>query len=98
MDWWSGRGLRWGGSWPRAPIAPWRDRFPRDNRSIPVESILFALDIVFVVLLVYWTARNDHASPDRPVTGLFAWRDGTDIAPPPAATPSRRYRRPSENA
>ena len=40
-----------------------------------MESILFALDIIGIVLLLYWSIRNDELAPDAPTVGLFAYRE-----------------------
>ena len=40
-----------------------------------MESALFAIDIIGIVLLLYWSIRNDELGPDAPTVGLFAYRD-----------------------
>ena len=40
-----------------------------------MESALFAIDIIGIVLLLYWSIRNDELGPDAPTVGLFAYHD-----------------------
>ncbi len=40
-----------------------------------MEAAFFALDIVGMILLLYWSIVNDKRGPDAPSTGLFAYRD-----------------------
>ncbi len=50
-----------------------------------MEAAFFAIDIIGVVLLLYWSIRNDELGPDAPSVGLFAYRDtiGGRAAGPP---------------
>ena len=38
-----------------------------------MEAIFFAVDIVAIILLLYWSIINDERRPDEPTTGLFAY-------------------------
>ncbi len=40
-----------------------------------MEAALFAIDIIGIVLLLYWSIRNDEVRPDAPTVGLFAYHD-----------------------
>lgn len=39
-----------------------------------MEAIFFLIDIIGVILLLYWSIENDKRGPDAPSTGLFAYR------------------------
>ncbi len=39
-----------------------------------MEAAFFAIDIIGVVLLLYWSIMNDRRGPDAPSIGLFAYR------------------------
>ncbi len=40
-----------------------------------MEAAFFAIDIIGIVLLVYWSIGNDELGPDASSVGLFAYRD-----------------------
>ncbi len=40
-----------------------------------MEGALFAIDIIGIVLLLFWSIRNDGRGPDAPTVGLFAYYD-----------------------
>jgi hypothetical protein len=40
-----------------------------------MEAIFFAIDIVGMVLVLYWSIVNDKRPPGTPTTGLFAYRE-----------------------
>ena len=40
-----------------------------------MEAAFFAIDIIGVVLLLYWSIMNDRRGPDAPSIGLFAYRE-----------------------
>ncbi len=40
-----------------------------------MESALFAIDIIGIILLLYWSIMNDRRGPDAPSIGLFAYRE-----------------------
>ena len=40
-----------------------------------MEAIFFAIDIVGMILLLYWSITNDNRKPGTPTTGLFAYRE-----------------------
>ena len=40
-----------------------------------MEAIFFAVDIVGIILLLYWSIINDDRKPGSPTTGLFAYRE-----------------------
>lgn len=40
-----------------------------------MEAIFFAVDIVAMLLLLYWSIINDERKPGKPTTGLFAYRE-----------------------
>ena len=42
-----------------------------------MEAIFFLIDIIAVILLLYWSIINDRRGPDAPSTGLFAYRTAT---------------------
>ncbi len=50
-----------------------------------MEAALFAIDIIGVVLLLYWSIMNDRRGPDAPSIGLFAYRETIKGPGPPAA-------------
>ena len=48
-----------------------------------MEAIFFMLDIIGVVLLLFWSIMNDRRGPDAPSIGLFAYRETIrSLAPP----------------
>jgi len=53
-----------------------------------MEAILFAADIIGVVMLLYWSIVNDDRKPGTPTTGLFAYLEVKGRRP--AKKPSRR--------
>jgi hypothetical protein len=53
-----------------------------------MEAIFFAIDIVGIILLLYWSIINDDRKPGAPTTGLFAYRE--TIRRRPAAATGRR--------
>ncbi len=65
-----------------------------------MEAIFFAVDIVAIILLLYWSIINDERKPGQPTTGLFAYRESLakdraktkqePSAPPPGPNHSRR--------
>ncbi len=50
-----------------------------------MEAAFFAIDIIGVVLLLYWSIMNDRRGPDAPTVGLFAYREIIQRPSPPAA-------------
>lgn len=40
-----------------------------------MEAAFFAIDIIGVVLLLYWSIMNDRRGPDASSIGLFAYRE-----------------------
>ncbi len=50
-----------------------------------MEAAFFAIDIIGVVLLLYWSIMNDRRGPDAPSIGLFAYRETIERPSPPAA-------------
>ncbi len=50
-----------------------------------MEGAFFAIDIIGVVLLLYWSIMNDRRGPDAPSIGLFAYRETIKRPSPPAA-------------
>ncbi len=50
-----------------------------------MEAAFFAIDIIGVVLLLYWSIMNDRRGPDAPSIGLFAYRETLKRRSPPAA-------------
>ncbi len=50
-----------------------------------MEAAFFAIDIIGVVLLLYWSIMNDRRGPDAPSIGLFAYRETIKRPSPPAA-------------
>ncbi len=62
-----------------------------------MEAVFFALDIIGMVLLLYWSILNDQREPGDPSIGLFAYRDSTRRRSPSntrrtSSRPSRRNR------
>ncbi len=53
-----------------------------------MEAAFFAIDIIGVVLLLYWSIRNDELGPDTPTVGLFAYRE-TNKRPGPSVALER---------
>ena len=55
-----------------------------------MEPILFLIDIIAVIVLLYWSIINDQRDSDAPTIGIFAYRKAlrppTPDAPPRAAT------------
>jgi hypothetical protein len=47
-----------------------------------MEAIFFAVDIVGIVLVLYWAIINDDRKPGSPTTGLFAYREFLHRRPP----------------
>ena len=43
-----------------------------------MEAAFFAIDIIGVVLLLYWSIMNDRRGPDASSIGLFAYRETLD--------------------
>ncbi|WP_340118799.1 hypothetical protein [Pelagibius sp. 7325] len=63
-----------------------------------MEAIFFAVDIVAIILLLYWSIINDERKPGQPTTGLFAYReslakDGSKPKQDPSAPPPGLNRR-----
>lgn len=58
-----------------------------------MEAIFFAIDVVGVLLLLYWAIINDMRKPGTPTTGLFAYRE--TIKSPRAEDAPRRPSPPS---
>ncbi len=62
-----------------------------------MEAAFFAIDIIGIVLLLYWSIMNDKLGPDAPSVGLFAYRETIrGPAPPrvrgqPSPPPRRDY-------
>ncbi len=50
-----------------------------------MEAAFFAVDIIGVVLLLYWSIMNDQRGPDAPSIGHFAYRETIKRPSPPAA-------------
>ncbi len=50
-----------------------------------MEAAFFAIDVIGVVLVLYWSIRNDGLGPDAPSVGLFAYRETIKRPSPPAA-------------
>ncbi len=59
-----------------------------------MEAAFFAIDIIGVVLLLYWSIRNDGLGPDAPSVGLLAYRETIKRPSPPAA--QERHSSPPE--
>jgi len=65
-----------------------------------MEAIFFAVDIVGIFLVLYWSIINDDRKPGSPTTGLFAYREAIKRRPAadaggPAANGRRRPSPPS---
>ncbi len=56
-----------------------------DYQVIAWKLFFFAVDIIGVVLLLYWSIKNDRRGPDAPSIGLFAYRETIKGPSPPAA-------------
>lgn len=55
-----------------------------------MEAIFFLIDIVGIVMLLYWSIMNDRQGADAQPTGLFAYRKSiTPIRKPPGARGQR---------
>ncbi len=50
-----------------------------------MEAAFFAIDVIGVVLVLYWSIRNDGLGLDAPSVGLFAYRETIKRPSPPAA-------------
>ncbi len=50
-----------------------------------MESATFAIDIIGIILLLYWSIMNDQRGPDAPSIGLFAYRETIERPSSPAA-------------
>ncbi len=50
-----------------------------------MEAAFFTIDIIGVVLLLYWSIKNNRRGPDAPSIGLFAYRETIKRPGPPAA-------------
>ncbi len=50
-----------------------------------MEAAFFVIDIIGIILLLYWSIRNDKLGPDAPSVGLFAYRETIERRSPPAA-------------
>ncbi len=50
-----------------------------------MEAAFFAIDIIGIVLLLFWSIKNDRRGPDAPTVGLFAYRETIKPSRPPAA-------------
>ncbi len=59
-----------------------------------MEAAFFAIDIIGVFLLLYWSIMNDRRGPDAPSIGLFAYRETIKRPSPPAA--QERHASPSD--
>ncbi len=68
-----------------------------------MEAAFFAIDIIGIILLLYWSIMNDRRGPDAPSIGLFAYREtigaptGGPLEDPPEGPgrPALRGRDPS---
>lgn len=40
-----------------------------------MEGFLFLVDSILLVLLVYWSAKNDKNSTKSPIEGIFAYTE-----------------------
>ena len=56
-----------------------------------MEAIFFLIDIIAVILLLYWSIENDKRGPDAPSSGLFAYKHHVTQQP---KGPVRRGRTP----
>ncbi len=59
-----------------------------------MEAAFFAIDVIGVLLVLYWSIRNDRLGPDAPSVGLFAYRETIKRPSPPAA--QERHSSPPE--
>ncbi len=59
-----------------------------------MEAAFFAIDIIGIILLLYWSIMNDELGPDAPTVGLFAYRETIKRPGPPAA--QERHSSPPE--
>ena len=50
-----------------------------------METAFLVIDIIMVVMLLYWSIMNDGRGPDAPSIGLFAYRETIKRPSPPAA-------------
>ncbi len=50
-----------------------------------MEAAFFAIDIIGIILLLYWSIQNDKLGPDAPTVGLFAYRETIKHPSPPTA-------------
>ena len=50
-----------------------------------MEAAFFAIDLIGIILLLYWSIMNDKLGPDAPTVGLFAYRETMERPSPPAA-------------
>ncbi len=50
-----------------------------------MESAFFVIDIIGIVLLLYWSIMNDRRGPDAPSIGLFAYLETNKRPSLPAA-------------
>ena len=61
-----------------------------------MEGALFAMDIIGIVLLLFWSIRNDERGPDAPTIGLFAYHDTIgDPTEVPMGDPAKGPGRPA---
>ena len=59
-----------------------------------MEAASFAIDIIGVVLLLYWSIMNDRRGANAPSMGLFAYLQPSKRSSPPAA--QERHSSPPE--
>jgi len=52
-----------------------------------MEAIFFAIDVVGIILLLYWSIINDRRKPGEPTTGLFAYHESVGRYRKPAVRP-----------
>ena len=50
-----------------------------------MEAAFFAIDIIGIILMLYWSIKNDELGPDVPTVGLFAYHETTKRPSPPTA-------------
>ncbi len=50
-----------------------------------MEAAFFLIDIIGIILLLYWSIQNDELGPGAPTVGLFAYRETIKRPSPPAA-------------
>jgi hypothetical protein len=67
------------------------------QERLPMDGLFYLLSILGVGCIMWWVLQNDRVRPDRPTTGLFAMRPGSELlkrrslrggqaaAPPPPA-------------